>query len=491
MSRRWFAAAVAGIALLSALRVASTHRLFSQVIDEPVHIAAGYDWLAGSYTLDIEHPPLARVAVAIPLRLLRLHAPAERDWIRRGTELLLTDGQYERNLALARIGNLVFLVIGIVAVALWGSLLLGRPGGVIAAGLYALLPPILGHAGVATTDMAAAAMTPLALYALARRSKWLGVAIGFGLLAKFSFVIFFGAGAIVMLLIRRQRPQHVLLTAFTAAAIVWAGYQFEWSTLEATGPRSVEKVEYVFGAPGAWVARHVPVPAPRFVLGFIEVRLHDIRGHSAFLLGETSREGWWYYFPVALFFKTPLPLLILAAVGARHRWDVIAIAAAMLAAAMTASINIGVRHILPIYAPLAIAAAAAFRYRMAASLLTVWLAVNSAMAHPDHIAWFNEAARHPEEILADSNLDWGQDIYRLRDAVRDRRIADLRGVIFTSAPLEELGVHLVTGSEPAGGWFAVSETARAAAKEQFAWLEGRPWERVGKTIRLYPPLSAR
>jgi 4-amino-4-deoxy-L-arabinose transferase-like glycosyltransferase len=482
LSRRWFVAALSLVALLTALRVALTHRIFSQVIDEPVHIAAGYDWLAGSYTLDIEHPPLARVLVALPLRLVGAPAPAEQNWMRRGTELLLTGGRYERNLALARTGNLIFLMIAIVAVGFWGAHYHGYPAGLIAAGIYSLLPPILGHAGVATTDMAAAAMTPLALLAFARRSKLRGVAIGLGLLAKFSFVIFFAAGALVILAIQRFRPR-LLLPIILSVVVVWAGYQFEFDTLERAGYRGLERTQYVFGAPGAWVARHVPLPAPSFLLGLIEVRLHDLRGHDAFLLGEKSREGWWYYFPVALFFKSPLPLLLLFAIGARSSREPALIAMAMLAVAMTASINIGVRHILPLYAPMAIVAAAALRHRAIGSTLVIWLAVNSAVAHPDHIAWFNEAARRPERILADSNLDWGQDVLHLRDAVRERGITELHGALFTSAPLKELGLTIQPG--PSNGWVAVSETILAMSG--FEGIDGRPYQRIGKTIRLYPP----
>ena len=483
-TRKGFLAAVTAIALIAAVRVASTHRTFSAVIDEPAHIAAGYEWLSGSYRLDAEHPPLARVLAAIPLRLLGAPEPVEKLPPKRGNELLLYEGQYTRNIALARLGNLLFLVIAIFAVAFWAALYLGEGGGIVAAALYSLLPPVLAHAGVATTDMAAAAFIPLALYAFAKRSWLLGPVIGLGMIAKLSFVIFFGAGVLVILALRRFRPR-VVVPLLVAITIVWAGYRFEFGTLATSGYRALEKVEYVFGAPGAWFAKHVPIPAPSYVIGLVEVKLHDIRGHNAFLLGETSREGWWYYFPVALFFKSPLPLLLLFAIGVRHVREPALVAVAILAVAMTASINIGVRHLLPVYAPMAIVAAAAFRHRVIAFVLLVWLAVNSALAHPDHIAWFNETARHPERILADSNLDWGQDVLRLRDRIRERGITNLHGAIFASAPLRELGIEIAEG--PSDGWVVVSETTLAMTGSGFEYLQHRRYERVGKTIRLYPP----
>ena len=483
-TRKGFLAAVAAIALIAAIRVASTHRTFSAVIDEPAHIAAGFEWLSGSYKLDAEHPPLARVLAAIPFHLMGAPQPVEKLVGKRGNEVLLYEGHYTRNIALARLGNLAFLVLAIFAVAFWAALYLGEGGGIIAAALYSLLPPVLGHAGVATTDMAAAAFLPLAFYAFAKRSWLLGPAIGLGMLAKLSFVIFFAAGALVIVALQRFRPR-IVVPLLVAIAIVWAGYRFELNTLERAGYRALEKVEYVFGAPGAWFARHIPIPAPSFVIGLVEVKLHDVRGHAAFLLGEKSSEGWWYYFPVALFFKTPLPLLLLFALGARHVREPALVAAAILAIAMTASINIGVRHLLPMYAPMAIAAVAAFRHRIVAFVLLVWLAVNSALAHPDHIAWFNETARHPERILADSNLDWGQDVLRLRARIRERGITSLHGAIFASAPLRELGIEIAEGRSD--GWVVVSETTLAMTGSDFEYLQSRPYERVGKTIRLYPP----
>src|SRR3954454_19722099 len=81
--------------------------------------------------------------------------------------------------------------------------------------------------------------------------------------------------------------------------------------------------------------------------GIADVRNHNATGHRNFLFGQMSWDGWWYYFPVALFFKTPIPFLLLALTGcvllARRRPEVPLIAAAMLAVAMTSGSNIGVR----------------------------------------------------------------------------------------------------------------------------------------------------
>ena len=226
------------------------------------------------------------------------------------------------------------------------------------------------------------------------------------------------------------------------------------------------------------------------------MQLHNRVGHSAFLLGRFSTHGWWYYFPVILFFKTPIPLLVLAVVGARAARPYALVALAILAVAMTSSINIGVRHVLPVYPPMAIVAAAGLlelwkHARIAAIVLSAWLVINDVRAYPDYLAWFNElAGQHPERIAVDSNLDWGQDVYRLSRAVRDLHIDNLHTLFAGSAWLFEHGINAqdIQPFTPVSGWVAVSETSLAweGRNGAYRWLESYvPVRRIGRSIRLY------
>jgi 4-amino-4-deoxy-L-arabinose transferase-like glycosyltransferase len=475
--------AIAAVVVVTLVRVASTHRTFSATIDEPAHVAAGFEWLEGTYELDIEHPPLSRALAALPLWLEGAKAPATPDWIARGNALLLNGARYVHNVALVRKGNLLFLALALIGVAAWAWHLFGAAEAIAATVIYASLPPILAHAGLATTDMAAAATIPLSLYALTRwldsptlrRAVLLGLACGIGALSKFSFVLLFPLGAAIAIAFRFRRVpfrwRDIAAAVAIALLIVAIGYRFDLRT---------------------------------FIDGILAVKAHDERGHHAFLFGELRTEGWWYYFPVALFFKSPLPLFALAIAGLgwrlRMTLEVVLIAAAMLAATMPSSINIGVRHLLPLYAPLAIAAAAGgvtlwrkgIVPRAIGGAFALWLVIGSALAHPDYLPWFNEAAgSHPERILADSNLDWGQDILRLRRVCRDEKITRLTAQLFTSAPLPQLGLPPLDAADTATvarGWIAISETSYQALGgdgRAYRWLHGRPYRRIGKSIRLY------
>lgn len=584
----WRAAAIV-IAVLSAVRVASTYTVFSQTIDEPTHVACGYEWLATEgYALDPEHPPLARILFAAAARIDGGPWREDLGRVARGTELLYRDGHYRRNLVLARIGNLPFFLLGFAAVLVWTRRLFGDAAALLAATFYGAQPQLLAHAGLATTDMAAASTVIAALAAFDlwlaertwRHAALLGAFIGVGMLSKFSFLIYFPAGALALLVARRGRLvwRHVPIIALIAFALVWGGYKFSLGTLDDArlamlppeslraqaaryasfegydwvrpdhlvrywdyanlakkhGVHGVDFVDWakaagypspaagrrgntLAGAPplprpslpdraleplrGAWqrIVVHVPLPAPNFLAGAEYVSEHSKVGHPAFLLGRYHDQGWWYYFPVVLFFKTPLAFVLLALAGMAMLWrrPITWIPLLMLLAAMTSRINIGVRHVLPVYPVLAIIAACATlalwrRSRAAAVILAGWFFVAGAVAHPDYLPYFHELARRPERIATDSNLDWGQDLLRLGRVVRERRIDHLHISYFGTADWRR---HLPMAEElpreqRVRGWVAVSEMqfrfGGPRNRGDFRWLEQfQPVQRVGKSIRLY------
>lgn len=489
------------LSILTVVRIGSTWRVFSQTTDEPIHFLSGYVWLAeGQYTITPDHPPLARVLAAFPLWMAGARDGHEHDFGVRINHMLLTGNRYEHNLALIRCGNLVFVLLAIAGVALWARRVLAPPWAFLTTALFASLPPILAHGGLATTDMAACGTFAIAVAAFYRwldrptagRALLVGVAAGLGAISKFSFLPFFGAAAAAIFAVHllRGRAQDAirgkalrsiglltLLAGAVAAAMVLVMYRGDW---------------------------------PAFLYGFRIVAAHAKEGHTAYLFGHRSEHGWWYYFPVALLFKTPLPFLALALIGlGKRHLDAIAAAAVILIIAMSTPINIGIRHVLPMYAPLALLAGAGAERlwsmagvlphgrtgRLAAGTMVVlcgWMFAGTLLSHPDYIPWFNELALgHGERILSDSNFDWGQDVLRLRKICRERHIDSLAFEVFTGAPLDELGLpprHKIWTPLPTAGWHAISETVMTAAGGEGAYAyvtRHPPVCRAGKTIRLY------
>ncbi|HKO57201.1 MAG TPA: glycosyltransferase family 39 protein [Thermoanaerobaculia bacterium] len=511
MKRGWIVAALTAIACL---RIASTYTVFSQTADEPAHVAAGMELLVQHrYTLHIDNTPLPRLLFVLPVWLRGTEYQPTGDIVVQGNSVLYSGGHYRTNLVLVRLPNLLFFILGVLAVWLWARALLGEQPAVIAVLLFTTQPVILGHAGLATTDMAATATIGLALFACWRlleapsvgRALLAGAAYGLAVDCKLSSIMFVPAGAVAMLVARvilsraagegsvpLRRYASALLPFLGATAIVcWAGYGFTVGTMSAVMP--------VAGNP-AWASW--TIPAPHLFRGAIKLLDANRAGIPAYLFGRSSMHGWWFYFPATLTLKTAIATLIAAVIGFRGRALVAGAAAlGLLAWAMTANMNHGIRHILPIFVPLSIVAANGIRLmwerrRWLAGAAVAWQLVAGVVAHPDYFVYFNELAIGDDSrYLLDSNLDWGQDLLRLERELKRRNVPALQLKYFGSADLARH--HLPPWTEaisdkPAKGWVAISEMWYRGVwydgyhDDRYPWLKKeQPVARIGKSIRLY------
>ena len=506
-------------------RIVSTYNVFSHIQDEPAHIACGMEYLSkGVYRYEPQHPPLARVAVAIGPYLAGERSHNEPDMWHEGQALLYEGGHYDRNLFLARLGILPFFWIASLVVYVWAKCSCGEPVAAFSVLSFTFLPPVLAHAGLATTDMALTAMVGAAFLIglkwveqpTARNSIFSGAVTGLAVVSKFSSLLFLPSAAIAALIwwavaekpkllapaVKRKYAAPLVLVAATMFLVVWAVYRFSFHAIH-------------------FVPLHVPFP--ELFQGVKTVVEHDIYGHRAFLLGDQRQFGWWYFFLVALAVKTPLPFLALLFYGIAVMKQApgirtpLAFSLGILLICLPSRIDLGVRHILPVYIGFSIAAGAgaAELWRRSSSraaawtlaILGVWMIATSALAHPDYLPYFNAlAGNDPSRVLVDSDLDWGQDVKRLAARLRE---AGAQEVFFTpfarpdlaSAALAAQGFPPVQPNsllEPSPGWNAVSLTI--LRKMRF-WLwdshpeirlwpdQVKPPERIGKGIWLwyFPP----
>ena len=488
------------LTLIGSLRIAGAWRVLSHTIDENAHLAAGMQWLSEhKYDYEAQHPPLARIAGALLPYLSGERSHRDRSIFYEGFKILGWNAHYDRVLELGRAGILVFYWIASAAVFWWAWRIAGPVAAVLAIAFFSTTPAILAHAGLITTDMALAAFTAAAAVASfewARAPDWrrtilLGVLAGCAIASKFSALAFLpaawmamygwhvicdrpGAGALADELRARIKPACGALAI--AGLVIWAVYRFTFGPVDVLGG--------------------VSLPAPQLYQGIREVWQHNREGHAAFLLGRYSNTGFWYYYPVILSVKTPLAMLGMVAVIFamalwRRRRDLgmpMAFAAGIILFALTSRINIGVRHILPVYTAFAVLAgvglARAFESRrwvaMVGALLLGWQVVESIRIHPDYLAYTNQlAGSRPERVLADSDLDWGQDMNRLHDFFAEKGVTDAAMSVLNYSYGVELGHTLpqrleIPGLGPAPGWNVVSASA---------W---RPdWmERISPTLRI-------
>jgi 4-amino-4-deoxy-L-arabinose transferase-like glycosyltransferase len=507
------AAAVAALlALFAAASIWSASRE-SATFDEPAHIAAGYSHLVlRDFHLDPGgHPPLMKLLAALPLLPLRPELPTDDpSWSqclegRFGQAFLYGKGDGRAMLMRAR---LPFVALGVVlglAVFLWARELWGSRGGLIALALYALNPEMLAHSHYANSDLGLALFALLFLWSLqhfVRGPTLLNggacvLAVALAATTKLSVVALLPMGAALVAaeaipLLRREgwrggaaRAWRLLQLAAVGAVAawlaVWAVFAFRADASDspalACEITTIEKLTRE--APrlrSLLVALRDREVLPEPYLRAVAFRHHEETAPAfrhTFVAGKRQDSGVWYFFPLALAIKTPLPLLLLAGLGAVRRprceragdkgagrWSLVAPAALYFALAVASGVSIGYRHLLPILPLLMIVAGRAALllqggwHRPALGAALVWQAAGTAWVAPHFLSYFNELAggpAHGYRLLVDSNTDWGQDVDELvrlcrREALPTVKLAyfgsaspDAAGLVYTGLPFVSAG----------------------------------------------------
>jgi 4-amino-4-deoxy-L-arabinose transferase-like glycosyltransferase len=509
------------LVLVASVRIVATYDVFSHTNDEPAHIACGMEWLdKGVYRYEAQHPPLARIAGALGPYLLgrRIQESKSGEMFGEGLAILYQGAQYDRTLSAARLGILPFFWIAAFVVYAWARRDFGGSIAVTALFLFTFLPPVLAHAGLATTDMALTALLGAAFLSgriwLERPSLANGAIFGacgaLAVVSKFSSLAFFPAAVALALAAYvaagripagklgralKERVPSLVVALSLGALIVWATYRFSFGRVDFLG---------------------FSLPAPELFNGIRDVLRHNAKGHMSYLLGEVSATGFLGYYFVVLGVKTPIAFLLLLGVAAYYiskEWRTTpalllpaAYAAAILLVGLFSRINIGVRHILPVYTGMSILCAVALRRltdtagtrRWAApaiGALLGWFTIASALSHPDYLPYFNEfTAGHPEKIVVDSDLDWGQDMKRLLRRLHEggARVVTLSCMYWVNPDAPGMPeIRDGRPDTPLAGWNAVGLTAWKARRfnqrpDLPLWPDViPPQEVVGKSIYLW------
>jgi hypothetical protein len=505
LSRKEALAVAVGVALFAGLAVDSLRRS-SATYDEPAHLSAAWTHLAlHDYRLSPDHPPLVKSLAAVPLLFLDVKMD-ERDeaweehaiW-RFARRWLYQWNDADRLLFWGRLPIVALAASLAVAVFRWTRARLGRAAAFLAFFLAVLSPELLAHGQLVTTDLGAAAFVFLAVAAfdaaLERttpvRVLLAGAALGAALATKFSALgllpILLAVAAARVLdprplvlrargerLVERRSARAAALLALLAALVpvavlvIWAAYgfrgsfgadpglaaSFPWDGLRESDPVVHRAVD---------AARSLSLLPEPYLFGFLRFFEHS-EARRAFLLGQLSDTGFPHFFLVSFAVKTPLPLLLLFALAllgrGRDSFRPGALAAAWLpllvyaALTQTRGLNIGHRHLLPLYPFVFVVAGAAGAWlprrfgRPGAVLLAAllgWYAWGTLRVHPHALAYFNETVGGPAggwRVLVDSSLDWGQDLSRVEPWMKAHGIERYKLSYFgTASPAH----HGITG----------------------------------------------
>lgn len=377
----------------------------------------------------------------------------------------MTGPQIQRLYFFSRLPLLIFPLLTAVLVWHWGRQLFGCWVGVWLALLYALEPTALAHGALFKNDLAATFTYFFFWYRAwrfwreprLRHVFYFAGALLLALMSKMSMLFLLGVAPVILVLRYVTLPGkrlHAMALALVVLLVVpyvgvVAAYQFDTRRLPATElaahwadpslPRAFLGAAQVF--------RVLPVPK-RMWEGVVSLFQADRAGNMIYLLGNIYRDGHPLYFVIALALKAPIPLQVLALCGAvmvamrlRRRQlqtaDVFWLlpGALYVALASLSTLQLGVRLVLPalpfgvlLCGPPVAAWIRDRRIALVAGLVT-WLGVRSAGVYPHGISFFNSWAGGPDHglrYLADSNVDWGQDLPALARFVASRGIPKMR-----------------------------------------------------------------
>lgn len=489
---RWVTLTV--LALLCILSAQIIHAIRGQSLtwDEDDHIFAGYEsWKTHDFGFNPEHPPLVKQLATLPLLPLHLNVPPLQNRFFKtesymdGRELLFRNGpangghySAETLVFRARLPTLLFAIAAALLVFFAAREMFSLTAALIALTLFCFDPNMLAFGAYVTTDMAASCTIFATIYALWRylqrpspaRLLITGLAAGIALGSKHSTVLL--APMIVLLLLGElaaralsgRRPRDTQQTTlsrtalhFTAAfavitvtgvLVLWSFYFFRYNARPAGLTLAPSLTDYVgplagIQARGILLAARFHLLPESYLYGLADVRkmANDM---PSFFFGHVYEHGIWYYFPVVFLIKSTLALLLSLALtlfaiargylrNARALWFLIAPPTLYFAVAMSSHLNIGARHILPVWVFCCVLAGAGLsalidhnrRWIYAAAAILLFQIATSLHASPNYIAYANEAWGGPTQTyhyLSDSNTDWGQQLIATSAYLRSHHI---------------------------------------------------------------------
>ena len=443
---------------------------------------------------------------------------------------------------LARAACIPIILFGGFVGYLWGRELFGEAAGFAFLTLWTVSPQILGWGATICPDVCAASLGIAALYSY---RKWLlcggwvwclaaGFALGLLLLTKMTWIVAIALWPLLgMIVLRNQavRMPGILAVPAVALLVLNAGYLFDGSfqplkeyQFISRSLGDAETGNRFTDSPFGWL----PVPFPKeFVLGFDTQKLDFERGFTSYLCGTFSERGWWYYYFVAFFVKAPLGTIFLTLLAIvvfpfqsfRSHWqEEMILLAPLFILLFVVSVQTGfslhARYIIPACPFLFLGIIRVFRSSVRPIQTLAWLLLlgtvaSSLSVYPYSMSYFNEGIGGPQngpKYLLGSNVDWGQDLYELKqwyDSHPEAR--PLRTAYSGTYPLESLGI--AKGQEPPiwtprqaqtenlaylhsfgpqPGWFLFAINDLYDPTEKYNWIKSAtPTARIGYSFRIY------
>lgn len=287
-------------------------------------------------------------------------------------------------------------------------------------------------------------------------------------------------------------------------------------------------------------------PLADYFFGVARVFQRVAGGNVTYFFGQLDTKGFLAYFPLVFLIKTPLPTLFLILTAtligiwrfgcwtrnltrksepslgqaiAQHitGFTLLTFVALYVLSSIIGKLNIGLRHLFPIFPFLYILVGASiarlikqthdqkirFSYYGIIFFLLTFLAIEVITSYPNYLSYFNQSVGGPTQgyrYVTDSNADWGQDLKRLELFLN--RHPEINKIRLNYFGLADPNYYLGSRYEPwwdarrpiEAGWYAIStnflmeslhDQSRLAGSS-YAWIKDiTPNYQVGTSLLIY------
>lgn len=392
-----------------------------------------------------------------------------------------------------------------------------------------------------------------------------GLIFGVTMLFKFSLILLLPFLAILTLIyaLLNSRTKYItkIIKYFVLALlvgiigmvfIVWPVYKYH--LLNYPVERQIRDTQFILSDVGVsktltkvnlfLASKPILRPFGQYLLGLLMAIRRTASGNTTYFLGEISNRGWFNYFLVVYFIKETLAfhiILLIAVLYAAYRikkpfWQktfqrtkewlkdhytefaMLLFVGIYWVVSLSSNLNIGVRHLLPVF-PFTILLASSIisswlrppfllARKFFLVIILLWQAYSVLAIYPHFLAYFNELVGGPDKgylYVVDSNLDWGQDLKRLKKWTDENNIDKLYVNYFGGGDAQYYlkekyapwGGTRDPQELPEGSYLAVSATLLQGGRGQpvqgfnqttgyYRWLDGHnPIAKIGYSIFVY------
>lgn len=500
--------ALVAMLLVFTVIVLSLLRQKSMMVDDSLHIPSGYSYVVtGDYRLNQEHPPFIKLLSGLGLSLVRPELPLDaKSWQMAaqpgdpedGTDRFEEDffqrnaSKYEQILFWGRAPVVIIPLLLALSVWAFAKELFGEMAALLAVFLLLSEPNIIANATFVQDDLASA--LAVFLFVITLRSYFkkpsfkcafnLGFTTGLALLVKHSLVVLVPVCLVLLLAHacwqKLRHKQHLcrflslgLVVICCFYIILIAGYSFHVDWIDDDEAQFISEWFHLSGNAAdsfQTMLLHLPLLLPKYFLYGLDQVVNDVRfGRPAYLFGQVSKLGWWYYFPVAFALKTSLTFLAVTLAGLlwtlwnilKKRWKdglyLLIPALLYLGMCMMSHLNIGLRHLIPVFPFFAVMGAGALtafarnvrlrRWRLAqvvTAVVVLWSALLVFIVYPNYATYFSPLAggtANGWKLLSDSNVETGQEVKALAEYLKQHGANKVTGLFVASEFLSFYGIE--------------------------------------------------